>query len=126
MIDEVCSFCGTSKAQATVLVASPGATICGSCIRLGLELQAARDTPEDPNDQALPQAPAARRAIAETLAAAATERARNRAVPSKYECTFCGKPRKHVRFMMSGPDVFICDQCLTTAAAACPRTGHES
>ena len=27
-------------------------------------------------------------------------------------CSFCGKPQSHVRRLISGPDVYICDECV--------------
>jgi len=27
-------------------------------------------------------------------------------------CTFCGKPADHVRKLISGPGVYICDECV--------------
>ena len=33
---------------------------------------------------------------------------------SKYDflCSFCGKARKEVKHLISGPKVFICDECV--------------
>jgi ATP-dependent Clp protease ATP-binding subunit ClpX len=28
------------------------------------------------------------------------------------KCSFCGKPRKHVRKLIAGPSVYICDECV--------------
>ena len=30
-----------------------------------------------------------------------------------FHCSFCGKRRREVRKLISGPRVFICDQCVT-------------
>lgn len=27
-------------------------------------------------------------------------------------CSFCGKPREETRFLIAGPKVYICDECL--------------
>jgi len=29
------------------------------------------------------------------------------------ECSFCGKPQKKVRNLIAGPNVFICDACVS-------------
>ncbi|MCT4612829.1 MAG: ATP-dependent Clp protease ATP-binding subunit ClpX [Clostridia bacterium] len=31
-------------------------------------------------------------------------------------CSFCGKPQDHVRKLIAGPDVFICDECVLLCA----------
>src|SRR5207247_6005306 len=31
----------------------------------------------------------------------------------EFHCSFCGKQRREVRKLISGPRVFICDQCVT-------------
>lgn len=37
-----------------------------------------------------------------------------RRVPSLY-CSFCGKRDDEVRYLVSGPQVFICDECVEVA-----------
>lgn len=32
-------------------------------------------------------------------------------VPTR-ECSFCGKQQKDVQHLISGPDVYICDECV--------------
>ena len=32
--------------------------------------------------------------------------------PPPYACSFCGKSRKEVRYIVSGPQVWICDECI--------------
>jgi len=32
-------------------------------------------------------------------------------------CNFCDKNREHVKFMIAGPDVYICDECVEIASA---------
>ena len=32
-------------------------------------------------------------------------------------CSFCGKPQSHVRRLISGPDVYICDECVEMCQA---------
>src|SRR5690242_6832496 len=31
----------------------------------------------------------------------------------EFHCSFCGKQRREVRKLISGPRVFICDECVT-------------
>ncbi len=28
------------------------------------------------------------------------------------DCTFCGKSQKEVKFLVAGPAVYICDECI--------------
>ena len=30
----------------------------------------------------------------------------------KFECSFCGKPKKRVEKLIAGPRVFICNECV--------------
>lgn len=29
-----------------------------------------------------------------------------------FDCSFCGKPRRDVKFIVAGPGVNICDECV--------------
>jgi ATP-dependent Clp protease ATP-binding subunit ClpX len=29
-----------------------------------------------------------------------------------FTCSFCGKTQEEVRYLICGPDVFICDECV--------------
>lgn len=49
-----------------------------------------------------------------------------------YRCSFCGKSQTDVKTLISGPGVFICDECIRLcreiidkAAAATPRLAPE-
>jgi hypothetical protein len=44
-------------------------------------------------------------------------------------CSFCGKPRDAVGRLIAGPDVFICDACVTLCneiLATIPRPGSDA
>ena len=56
----------------------------------------------------------------------------NRAPKRLYRCSFCGKAQTEVKILVSGPGVFICDECVrlcqgiidqkaATSAAPAPR-----
>jgi len=32
--------------------------------------------------------------------------------PEQLKCSFCGKSQRHVRKLIAGPDVYICDECI--------------
>lgn len=34
------------------------------------------------------------------------------ATPAPFGCTWCGKPKDAVRKLVTGPNVFICDECI--------------
>jgi len=40
-------------------------------------------------------------------------------------CSFCGKPREDVRKMVSGPGVFICDECIDQCSSIMSETWEE-
>lgn len=40
-----------------------------------------------------------------------------------FHCTFCGRSRKEVRKLISGPHVFICDDCTVDAGGLLARSG---
>src|SRR5690242_10071804 len=33
--------------------------------------------------------------------------------PHERRCAFCGRPRQEVRKLVAGPNVYICDRCVT-------------
>jgi ATP-dependent protease Clp ATPase subunit len=33
---------------------------------------------------------------------------------SDFQCSFCGRPRSDVRKLISGPQIFVCDACVST------------
>ena len=39
--------------------------------------------------------------------------ANTRGARGQYHCSFCGKRRREVRKLISGPRVFICDECVS-------------
>jgi ClpX C4-type zinc finger protein len=43
---------------------------------------------------------------------------RTRSVKRDAICTFCGRPPSEVEKLVAGPDVYICDACVTSAEAA--------
>ena len=40
------------------------------------------------------------------------EDARLASIPDRIACKFCGKSRQQVKSMISGPKVYICDECI--------------
>ena len=89
----VCSFCGQTKEQATVMIGVPGTQIfiCDLCVRR------------------------AQRVIAEPGQTASTAIATIQPVADAARderCCFCAKYRDRVAAMASTGDIRICDQCL--------------
>ena len=41
-------------------------------------------------------------------------------------CSFCGKPQSHVRRLISGPDVYICDECVELCLELLEEKEQES
>jgi len=57
---------------------------------------------------------AARRALAADERVKELERIHQALTQTATElgCSFCGKPREETRFLIAGPKVYICDECL--------------
>jgi ribosomal protein L24E len=45
---------------------------------------------------------------------------RRRQLPPDLACSFCGRPKRKARKVVAGPDVYICEQCVETAADTAP------
>lgn len=45
---------------------------------------------------------------------------------SKNFCSFCGKPENDVEVLVSGPKVFICDECVETAVDVIAEQKQQS
>ncbi len=42
------------------------------------------------------------------------------------KCSFCGKPQSRVRKLIAGPNVYICDECVSAYAPAFWMTSWTS
>jgi hypothetical protein len=136
-----CSFCGKDRAEVHALVGTPGHSekICDECVELALDIvseevgiQCARDVhqyaaPSFHDEQF-------QRHVAEILQSLAIERESRRSdallndlrqsfdpgrpMPlDMFRCSFCGAHRNDVMKLISGPRVFICDNCVADATA---------
>jgi ribosomal protein S14 len=85
-----CSFCGRPQRAVKKLVCGPAVYICNHCVALAQRV-AASGTPVENR----------RTAMASVADDQATER-----------CSFCGKVRRQVAALVSGPGHRICDGCL--------------
>jgi hypothetical protein len=136
-----CSFCGKDRAEVHALVGTPGHSerICDECIELCLDIigeevgiQSPRDvhryTPPSFEDEQFQQH------VGEILQRLAAEREASpshalltdlrrsldvdrQALIDMFRCSFCGAHRKDVVKLISGPRVFICDNCVADATA---------
>src|SRR5262245_61425693 len=79
-----CSFCGKGRREVFGMVGPPGRQerLCDECLACMLDI-VAKDPPSD--------WPAR--------------------VPGA-SCMFCARPHRQVRMLISGPDVFTCDDCV--------------
>jgi ATP-dependent Clp protease ATP-binding subunit ClpX len=46
------------------------------------------------------------------------------ASPTTLRCSFCGKDADGVKYLLAGPDVHICGECIVTAQAIIDREGQ--
>ncbi len=131
-----CSFCGKHRVEVQTLFGRRGIPerICNECIDLCMDImreevehlmQAAheRSIPAEPDDDA----------VADTLRELAAaqhsrhadelvERVRRSLLAeghhfSEFHCSFCARARSEVAKLISGPRVFICDNCVGDAFA---------
>jgi hypothetical protein len=136
-----CSFCRKDHAELQALVGTPGHSekICDECIELCLDIvgeEVGIQCPRDVHQYVAPsfQDEQFQQRVAEILQGLASERETRRsdtllndlrqsldpgrqAVLDMFRCSFCGAHRKDVMKLISGPRVFICDNCIGDATA---------
>jgi len=92
-----CSFCNKPVTGAPApLTAEGGAVICGPCADLAREVLEVEARDMGPRPQPRPD---------------------GELRPGWLLCAFCGRDKEHVRKLVAGPDVAICDACLGWVAA---------
>lgn len=93
-----CSFCGHYQSQVKKLIAGPGVYICDECTELSMEIieeelrKEGRDTPDHDH----------------------THEETGQQIPKLGElrCSFCGHYQSQVKRLITGPEVYICDECI--------------
>ena len=129
--EDACSFCGAPRREIERLLAAPGRVfICDSCVRVARKHSDAYDvatecsfcrrpttagfgTPDDPVICHKCLHVCERMLDAEATPPKRTAMRRS----AKYRCSFCNASQSAVPKLIAGPDVYICDGCVTTARA---------
>jgi late competence protein required for DNA uptake (superfamily II DNA/RNA helicase) len=91
-----CSFCGSYQSLVKKLIAGPGVNICDQCVELGQEIL------DEEQNELVPEF------IAEHEKADDSKVSKD----SRSKCSFCGKTSAQVVRLISGPGVFICNECV--------------
>ena len=108
MDDFHCSFCGKRRREVRKLISGPRVFICNECVVRSREIIG----PPPP-----PEATPARTGTHDRGPAGAAlpddeDVTAEKKPPDDMHCSFCGKPRTDVAQLVSGPTVYICNECV--------------
>jgi len=131
----VCSFCGKSQRDVRKLIAGPTVYICNDCLRVCQEIISQQTV--DPSAATLTVRTLAKTArklandlqflpapprwifdhallLAKELEKLAEpeEILRSKRPADALCCSFCGKAQNEVQYLIAGPSVYICDECV--------------
>jgi ATP-dependent protease Clp ATPase subunit len=104
-----CSFCGKRKGEVRKLVSGPRVFICDECVVRCRDILGPRP-PAPPEDE-----DPARRTIEEMPSVPVSDDedvTTERKPPDDRHCSFCGKEKGAVGRLITGPTVFICNECV--------------
>jgi ClpX C4-type zinc finger len=136
-----CSFCGKDRADVRTLLGQRGipATICNECVGLCFDIMreelARMPEPAPPTVLLEPDEDAVADTLRELAAAQNSrhvdelvDRVRRSLFPkgprlAEFHCSFCARARDDVAQLISGPEAFICDGCVSDAVAICGIAG---
>ena len=108
-----CSFCGKRRREVRKLVSGPRVFICNECVALCREIigprppraAAADDDDDGRTTLDMPAQDAQPVPDDEDVTA-------ERKPPDDRHCSFCGKQKTDVEKLVSGPLVYICNECV--------------
>lgn len=109
MDDLFCSFCGKRRGEVKKLVSGPRVFICNECVARCREVIGPRPPATDEPD------PLARTTMEDILAQLPVDDEDvtvEKRPPDDQHCSFCGKPKHKVSHLVSGPAVYICNECV--------------
>ena len=109
MDDFFCSFCGKRKGEVRKLVSGPRVFICNECVARCREVIGPRPPASDEPD------PLARTTMEDILAQLPVDDEDvtvEKRPPDDKHCSFCAKPKHKVTHLVSGPAVYICNECV--------------
>ena len=109
MDDFFCSFCGKRKGEVKKLVSGPRVFICNECVGRCREVIGPRPPAADEPD---PLARTTMEDIVAQLPVDDEDVTAEKRPPDDHHCSFCGKPKHKVAHLVSGPSVYICNECV--------------
>ena len=121
MDDFFCSFCGKRKREVRKLVSGQRVFICNECVVLCRQILGPRPPPppddgRDPLRRTMEELPSQSPLDDDDVTA-------EKKPPDDRHCSFCGKPKTAVARLISGPTVFICNECVELCEDIIARRG---
>jgi ATP-dependent protease Clp ATPase subunit len=110
MDDFFCSFCGKRRREVLKLVSGPRVFICNECVErcrevIGPRAARAADGRDASARTTIDEMPAEPPRDDEDVTAESKP-------PGDGHCSFCGKPKTDVATLVSGPRIYICNECV--------------
>jgi len=102
-----CSFCGKRRREVRKLISGPRVFICNECVVLCREIIG----PPPPVDASKPPERTTADLPAQPLPDDEDVTAEKKP-PDEMHCSFCGKLKTEVARLVTGPTLYICDQCV--------------
>jgi len=106
--DFSCSFCGKRRREVRKLISGPRVFICNECVARCREVIGPRPAPLE--DAAQPERTTGD--LPAQLASADEEVTAERKPPDEKHCSFCGRLKVDVAKLVTGPTVYICNECI--------------
>jgi len=109
MDDFHCSFCGKRRAEVRKLISGPRVFICNECVVMCREIIGPRP-PLAAGDLGPPE-----RTTADLPAQPLSEDedvTAEKQPPDDHHCSFCRKMKTDVAKLVTGPTVYICNECV--------------
>jgi ATP-dependent protease Clp ATPase subunit len=107
MDDFHCSFCGKRRLEVRKLISGPRVFICNECVARCREVIGplpAADAEREP-ERTTADMPAQAFADDEDITA-------EKKPPDEHHCSFCNKLKIDVAKLVTGPTVYICNECI--------------
>ena len=109
MDDFHCSFCGKRRLEVRKLISGPRVFICNECVVSCREIIGPMPAPPEvellPPERTTVDLPAQPQSDDEDVTA-------EKKPPDERHCSFCGKLKTEVAKLVTGPTVYICNECV--------------
>jgi ATP-dependent protease Clp ATPase subunit len=103
-----CSFCGKRRGEVRKLISGPRVFICNECVVLCREIIG----PTPPADAEPPQPERTTGDLPAQPYSEEEDVTAEKKPPDDRHCSFCAKLKTEVTRLVSGPTVYICNECI--------------